>query len=169
MRQNVSSSVLLRLIITVDGQELQRLPQRVQPCSSINRPPHACSAKAHRAHVWCVLGYEKEKRHVQVCRRPTSPSSLCCLAVVGTLSFALAMLLDHKMAGQVEVLYVPLRALSCRRYGRLCVQTHETRGSLRSHRQRHGDCGMVRIGTDGNVAAPEWVAFWCVSRGFSPE
>jgi PAS domain S-box-containing protein len=53
-----------------------------------------------------VLGHEKEKMHVQVCRRPTPLSTLYRLALVGTLSFVLVMLLDHRMAGQVEVLYV---------------------------------------------------------------
>ena len=53
-----------------------------------------------------MLGYEKEKMSVQVCRRPTSLSRLCCLTVVGILSFALVVLLGHRMAG-VEVPYVP--------------------------------------------------------------
>ena len=55
-----------------------------------------------------VLGHEKEKMHVPVSRRPTPLSSLCRFAVVGTLGFALAMLPDHRMAAQVEVLYVLL-------------------------------------------------------------
>jgi hypothetical protein len=74
----------------------------------MNRPPRSYAAKASRAHVLCVLGYEKEKMHVQVCRRPTPLSSLGRLAVVGTLSFALTILLNHIIAAQVEVLYVPL-------------------------------------------------------------
>jgi PAS domain S-box-containing protein len=74
----------------------------------MNRPPRSYATKASRAHALCVLGYEKEKMHVQVCRRPTPLSSLCRLAVVGTLSFALTILLDHIMAADVEVLYVPL-------------------------------------------------------------
>ena len=55
-----------------------------------------------------VLGHEKEKMHVPVSRRPTPLSSLCRFAVVGTLGFALAMLPDHRIAAQVEVLYVLL-------------------------------------------------------------
>src|SRR2546428_8365478 len=74
----------------------------------MNRPPRSCSAKTSRAHVSCVLGHEKEKMHVQVCRRPTLLSRLCPLVVVGTLSFALTILLNHRMAGQVEGLYAPL-------------------------------------------------------------
>jgi PAS domain S-box-containing protein len=74
----------------------------------MNRPSRSYATKASRAHALCVLGYEKEKMHVQVCRRPTPLSSLCRLAVVGTLSFALTILLDHIMAADVEVLYVPL-------------------------------------------------------------
>src|SRR5919197_4369621 len=74
----------------------------------MHRLPHSCSVKAHRAHVWCVLGYEKEKMRVQVGRHPAPLSSLGRLAVVGTLSLALTILLDQGMAGQVEVLYVPL-------------------------------------------------------------
>jgi PAS domain S-box-containing protein len=54
-----------------------------------------------------AFGYEKEKMHVQVCRRPTPLSRLCRLAVVGTLSLALVILLGHTMAGQVEVPYMP--------------------------------------------------------------
>ena len=79
-----------------------------QPCHSMNRPPRSYATKASRAHVLCVLGYEKEKMHVQVCRRPTPLSSLCRLAVVGTLSLALTILLDHIIAADVEMLYVPL-------------------------------------------------------------
>ncbi len=45
---------------------------------------------------------------MQVCRRPTPLSRLCHLAVVGTLSFALTILLDYRIAGQVEIPYVPL-------------------------------------------------------------
>src|SRR5712691_10874034 len=74
----------------------------------MHRPPRSCVAKASRAHVACVLGHEKEKMRVQVCRRPTPLSRMCHLAVVGTLSIALTTLLDHMMAAQVEVPYVPL-------------------------------------------------------------
>src|SRR5713101_3536725 len=74
----------------------------------MNPPPRSCSAKASRAHVLWVLGYKKEKMYVQVCRRPTPLSRLCHLAVVGTLSFALTIFLDYRIAGQVEIPYVPL-------------------------------------------------------------
>src|SRR5690349_14413165 len=74
----------------------------------MHRPPRSCSVKVSRAHVLRGLGHEKEKMHVQVCRRSPSLSSLCRLVVVGTLSFALTIFLDHIMAAQVEVLYVPL-------------------------------------------------------------
>ena len=51
----------------------------------------------------------KEKMHVQVCRRPTPPlSRMYHLTVVGTLSSALTILLDHMTAAQVEGPYVPL-------------------------------------------------------------
>ena len=71
----------------------------------MNRLPRSYAVKAPRAHVSCALGYEKEKMHVQVCRRPTPLSSLRQLAMVGTLSFALIILLGHMMAVQGEVPY----------------------------------------------------------------
>jgi PAS domain S-box-containing protein len=45
---------------------------------------------------------------VQVRRCPIPLSSLCCLAIVGTLSVALTVLLEHRIAAQVEVPFVPL-------------------------------------------------------------
>jgi PAS domain S-box-containing protein len=46
--------------------------------------------------------------YVQVRRCPIPLSSLCCLAIVGTLSVALTVLLEHRIAAQVEVPFVLL-------------------------------------------------------------